>query len=138
MDPTSSPETQLFTYISSNLCDVTDNLEATFLTLNLLFHACTKYVKIDYDFIRKKVASKELNVHFLYSKDQLADIMTKPLPTSRFHYLLSKLTVTDVTCLKGRNKQLTGQLQFCNYLCLLLTQHNTFFLSLLSLLTAKQ
>lgn len=74
-----------------------DNLGATFLASNPMFHARTKHVEIDYHFVRERVVSKELSVRFLCSKDQLADIMTKPLPTSRFQFLTSKLIVTDVT-----------------------------------------
>jgi Reverse transcriptase (RNA-dependent DNA polymerase) len=78
-----------------------DNLGATFLAANPMFHARTKHVEIDYHFVRERVASKELRVQFLCSKDQLADIMTKPLPTPRFQFLATKLTVTDVTSLEG-------------------------------------
>jgi Reverse transcriptase (RNA-dependent DNA polymerase) len=74
-----------------------DNLGATFLAANLMFHARTKHVEIDYHFVRERVVSKELSVRFLCSKDQLADVLTKPLPTSRFHILRSKLAVTEVT-----------------------------------------
>lgn len=41
----------------------------------------------------ERVASKELCVWFLCSRDQLANIMTKPLPAPRFLLLRSKLTV---------------------------------------------
>jgi hypothetical protein len=62
-----------------------------------MFHAHTKYVEIDHHFVRERVVSKELTVCFLCFKDQLADVLTKPLPTSRFQFLRSKLAVTEVT-----------------------------------------
>lgn len=81
-----------------------------------MFHARIKHVEIDYHFVRERVVSKELRVQFLCSKDQLADIMTKPLPTSRFQFLASKLTVTDVTSLEGgRNNQYNGDVHFTQY-----------------------
>lgn len=74
-----------------------DNLGATFLATNPMFHARTKHVEIDCHFVRERVVSKELSVCFLCSKDQLADILTKPLPTPRFEYLCSKLAVIELT-----------------------------------------
>jgi hypothetical protein len=61
-----------------------DNIGATYLTANPLFHARTKHIAIDYHFVRDKVAAKTLVVKFLSSKDQIADILTKPLVSTRF------------------------------------------------------
>ena len=61
-----------------------DNIGATYLTSNLIFHARMKHIVIDYHFVRDRVAAKQLEVKFLSSKDQTADILTKPLATLRF------------------------------------------------------
>ena len=58
-----------------------DNIGATYLTANPLFHAHTKHIEIDFHFVRDPVASKSLTVQFLSSNDQLADTFTKQLPT---------------------------------------------------------
>ncbi|XP_019192715.1 PREDICTED: uncharacterized protein LOC109187009 [Ipomoea nil] len=57
-----------------------DNLGATYLCANPVFHARTKHVEINYHFVRDKVACGECIVNFVSTKDQLADIFTKPLP----------------------------------------------------------
>jgi len=61
-----------------------DNLGATYLSANPVFHARTKHVEVDYHFVRDRVAKKEIHIRFIFSQDQHADVFTKPLPTSSF------------------------------------------------------
>ncbi|KAD4585099.1 hypothetical protein E3N88_22700 [Mikania micrantha] len=68
-----------------------DNLGATYMSANPVFHARTKHVEVDFHFVREKVAQKKLNVQFISTTDQIADIFTKPLPSQRFLLLRSKL-----------------------------------------------
>jgi histone deacetylase 1/2 len=56
-----------------------DNLGATFLSANPVFHARTKHIEIDFHFVREKVALGTLEVKFISSSDQLADVFTKPV-----------------------------------------------------------
>ncbi|XP_019189004.1 PREDICTED: uncharacterized protein LOC109183378 [Ipomoea nil] len=70
-----------------------DNLGATYLAANPVFHARTKHVEIDYHFVRDKVASGDFIVSFVSTKDQLAVIFTKPLPAPRYQALRDKLNV---------------------------------------------
>ncbi|XP_019155991.1 PREDICTED: uncharacterized protein LOC109152798 [Ipomoea nil] len=73
-----------------------DNLGATYLCANPVFHARTKHVEIDFHFVRDKVASGDFLVNFISTKDQLADIFSKPLPSSRFDVLRGKLNVVSL------------------------------------------
>ena len=61
-----------------------DNIGATYLSSNPVFHARTKHIEVDYHFVRERVAQKPLLIKFISSKDQLADIFTKPLPLPQF------------------------------------------------------
>ncbi|KAK1424826.1 hypothetical protein QVD17_20164 [Tagetes erecta] len=70
-----------------------DNLGATYLSANPVFHARTKHVEVDFHFVREKVAQRELSVQFISTKDQIADVFTKPLASQRFLNLRSKLKV---------------------------------------------
>ena len=48
------------------------------MTANPVFHARTKHIEIDFHFVRERVASGVLQVKFISSNDQLADVFTKP------------------------------------------------------------
>lgn len=56
-----------------------DNLGATYLSANPIFHVRTKQIEVDFHFVRERVAKKMLDVRFISSKDQTSDIYTKPL-----------------------------------------------------------
>jgi len=51
-------------HFSSDLMTIIwcDNLGATYLSVNPIFHARTKHVEVDYHFIRDRVAKKEIEV----------------------------------------------------------------------------
>jgi hypothetical protein len=45
-----------------------DNIGATYLTINLVFHARMKHIEVDYHFIRECVVNKLLEIRFISSE----------------------------------------------------------------------
>ncbi|KAL5566072.1 hypothetical protein UlMin_029236 [Ulmus minor] len=72
-----------------------DNLSASTLAANPVYHSRTKHVEIDIHFVRDKVLEKKLDVRYVPSHDQTADCLTKPLSHSHFKFLRDKLGVVE-------------------------------------------
>lgn len=70
-----------------------DNVGATFLCANPIFHSRMKHIAIDYHFVRGQVQHGALCVSHVTTKDQLANALTKPLSRARFLDLISKIGV---------------------------------------------
>jgi hypothetical protein len=86
-----------------------DNLGATFLSANPVFHARTKHIEIDFHFVREKVAAGTLKVQFISSRDQLADIFTKALGREALDRLKFDLNLVRTSLDRGGllNKQIS-------------------------------
>lgn len=72
-----------------------DNVGATYLSANPVFHSRMKDSAIDFHFVRERVKNGLLRVLHVSSADQLADALTKPLPKTRFLALRHKLCVSS-------------------------------------------
>ncbi|KAH9695599.1 hypothetical protein KPL71_022832 [Citrus sinensis] len=71
-----------------------DNKSAIALSKNPVFHDRSKHIDTRYHFIRECIARKEVQVKYVKSQDQAADIFTKPLKQEDFARFRSLLGVT--------------------------------------------
>ena len=68
-----------------------DNIGATYLSANPVFHACTKHIEIDFHFVRERVAQKLLDIRWIHTDDQLADGFIKPVVEAKINRFRSNL-----------------------------------------------
>lgn len=84
-----------------------DNLGATYLCENPVFHSCINHIVIDYHFVHDQVLKKLLRVSHVPSVNQLVNSLTKPLLCNQFIEHRSKLGVHSGTpTLRGHDKDI--------------------------------
>jgi hypothetical protein len=70
-----------------------DNTSAISVSKNPVFHSKTKNIPIKYHFLREQVTNQIVQVHYIPTTEQIADIFTKTLAKTPFEYLRQKLGV---------------------------------------------
>jgi len=56
-----------------------------------VFHARTKHIEVKYHFIRDHVQKWDINLEFVATDHQIADIFTKPLDKEEIEYFRTEL-----------------------------------------------
>lgn len=72
-----------------------DNIGATYLCANPVFHTRMKHLALDYHYIREQVQAGQLQIAHISTHDQLADGLTKPLTRSQFTATRHKIGVSQ-------------------------------------------
>ena len=70
-----------------------DNTSAISLSVNPVFHCKMKHVEVRHHFLRDHVEKGDVEMRFIDTENQLADILTKPLDATRFAFLRGELGV---------------------------------------------
>ncbi|KAL8146727.1 hypothetical protein AgCh_004464 [Apium graveolens] len=85
-----------------------DNTSAIAITENSVHHSRTKHIDIKYHFIREHVMNGTVELYFVPSEKQLADIFTKPLDESTFSRLVSELGLGGYVIYSNASKKGLG------------------------------
>nr|GEU87954.1 integrase, catalytic region, zinc finger, CCHC-type, peptidase aspartic, catalytic [Tanacetum cinerariifolium] len=73
------------------------NKSAIALCCNNVQHSRSKHIDVRYHFIKEEVENRIMELYFVRTEYQLADIFTKPLPRERFNFLIDKLGMKSMS-----------------------------------------
>ncbi|GJU22968.1 retrovirus-related pol polyprotein from transposon TNT 1-94 [Tanacetum coccineum] len=68
-----------------------DSKSAIAISCNLVQHSRTKHIVVRYHFIKEHVEKGTIELYFVKTDFQLANLFTKDLPVNRFNYLVRRL-----------------------------------------------
>ncbi|KAK6124940.1 hypothetical protein DH2020_041315 [Rehmannia glutinosa] len=73
-----------------------DNISAINIAQNPVHHNRTKHIEIRHHFLRNCVSKRKIEISFVPSQDQLADIYTKPLSSETFASIRARLGIMHI------------------------------------------
>ncbi|GKB49739.1 retrovirus-related pol polyprotein from transposon TNT 1-94 [Tanacetum coccineum] len=74
-----------------------DSKVAIAISCNLIQHSCTRHIDVRYHFIKEQVEKGIVELFFVKTEYQLADMFTIALPEDRFKYLVRRLGMRCLT-----------------------------------------
>nr|GEZ00281.1 hypothetical protein [Tanacetum cinerariifolium] len=74
-----------------------DSKSAIAISCNPVQHSRTKHIAVRYHFIKKHMEKGTIELYFVKTDYQLADIFTKALPADRFNYLVRRLGMRSLS-----------------------------------------
>nr|GEV45075.1 retrovirus-related Pol polyprotein from transposon TNT 1-94 [Tanacetum cinerariifolium] len=77
-----------------------DCQSAIAIACNLVQHSRTKHINVRYHFIKERVERSIIELYFVKTKYQLADMFTKALSQDRFEYLVRRLGMRCLTSIE--------------------------------------
>ena len=72
-----------------------DSQSALHLAKNPAFHSKTKHIRVQYHLVCEKVKEGSVDIQKIHTKDNLADIFTKPINNDKFTWCRSSIGLAD-------------------------------------------
>ncbi|KAJ9536225.1 hypothetical protein OSB04_un000591 [Centaurea solstitialis] len=82
-----------------------DSKSAIAISANPVQHSKTKHIDIRYHFLKDNVEKQNIELYFVNTEYQLADLFTKALDEKRFKFLISRLDGSGMLRYRGSNSQ---------------------------------
>ncbi|GKA61519.1 retrovirus-related pol polyprotein from transposon TNT 1-94 [Tanacetum coccineum] len=92
-----------------------DSKSAIAISCNPVQHSKTKHIDIRYHFIKEHVEKGNVEIYFVGTEYQLADLFTKALPKERFEYLVYQIVrfyLMEMDCMLSTSGWLVCEKQF--------------------------
>ena len=74
-----------------------DNKSAMSLCKNPVFHERSKHIDIKYHYIRECVENGNMQIEFMRTEEQMADLLTKALGSGKLQEQRAKISMVDIT-----------------------------------------
>nr|GEZ08305.1 retrotransposon protein, putative, unclassified [Tanacetum cinerariifolium] len=91
------PRSKNYGFQFNNIHLYYDNKSGIALCCNSVQHSRAKHIDVRYHFIKEQVENGIVELYFVRTEYQLADIFTKPLPRERFNFLIEKLGIKSMS-----------------------------------------
>ncbi|KAM7516529.1 hypothetical protein LguiA_006112 [Lonicera macranthoides] len=72
-----------------------DNMSTISMTKNPVFHNRSKHIELRHHFIRQLVQKEEIQLEFVNTNEQLADIFTKTVASEKFNKFKAQMKITN-------------------------------------------
>ena len=79
-----------------------DNQSCVKMSINLVQHDRTKHVEMKYHYVPEMVQRRAVELRYVPTDEQIADVLTKPLGQGKFVYFQDRLGVVENVSLAER------------------------------------
>ena len=73
-----------------------DNQSALHIARDPTFHSRTKHIGVQYHFVQEVVEEGTMDMQKIHMKDNLADVMTKPINSDKFKWCRSSYGLSEM------------------------------------------